>query len=482
MPATGERGAGDRPRDGSAAAARDPERLPPHSTEAERGLLGCILQDASRLLDYCVEKRITEESFWVEANRTVYGAMMALYERHSPIDAVTVADRLRETQQLEQVGGEDELFRISESVTTVAHAEYYIQRVFEAHLMRKVIRAAGDMVGECYDPEIPAETVLANAEAAIFDLGQNRGGAERPWISIVKTEMTEIEKILSEKKSITGISTGYEDLDKVLFGLHAGDMVVLAARPSMGKTSLALNIAENVVLGARRQKPVPVGVFSLEMSAESLARRMLCGVAGVSAEKLSGGMLGKADHARLVEAADKLSGAALYVDDTPGLEVVELRARARRLKRKYDIGLIVIDYLQILHDTRHSRDGLQRETASISQSVKEMAKELKVPVLILSQLSRAPETRDTKSGKPKLSDLRDSGAIEQDADVVMMLRRPCKYPNDPEHDKTALAIIEVAKHRNGPTAERIPLYFDAGLTRFSNWTETAEPDDVHLDG
>ena len=464
------------------AADRPLDRLPPHNAVEERGLLGCILQDASRLLDLCVEKRIVEESFWVEAHRTVYGAMLALYERHQPIDALTVIGRLRETGQLDAAGGEEEIFRLVEGVTTTAHAEYFIDRVFEAHLMRKVIRAAGDMVGECYDPDIPAGTVLANAEAAIFDLGQNRTGAERPWTNIVKTEMTEIEKILSEKKAITGISTGYEDLDKVLFGLHAGDMIVLAARPSMGKTSLALNIAENAVLGARRQAPVAVGVFSLEMSAESLARRMLCGVAGVSAEKLSGGMLGKADHARLVQAADTLSGAPLYVDDTPGLEVVELRARARRLKRKYDIGLVVIDYLQILHDSRHSRDGLQRETAAISQSIKEMAKELKVPVLILSQLSRAPETRDTKSGKPKLSDLRDSGAIEQDADVVMMLRRPCKYPNDPEHDKTALAIIEVAKHRNGPTAERIPLYFDAGLTRFSNWTETVEPDDVHLDG
>ena len=464
------------------AGPRPEDRVPPHDEGAERGLLGCILGDSARLLDLCVERRLEEDSFWVESNRVIYRAMLDLYGKHQPVDILTVGSRLRDTGAIDIAGGEDALLSMVAGVTTMANAEHYISRVYETHLMRRLIRTAADIVDECHDPDMDGGVVLANAEAAIFDLGQDRTTAERPWAGILKNEMADIEKIISEKKSITGISTGYEDLDKVLFGLHKGDMIVLAARPSMGKTSLALNIAENVVLGARNQPRVPVGVFSLEMSAESLARRMLCGVAGVSAEKLSGGMIGKQDHDRLVSAADKLSGAPLFVDDTPGLEVVELRARARRMKRKYDIGLIVIDYLQQLHDSRHSRDGLQRETASISQSVKEMAKELKVPVLILSQLSRAPETRDTKSGKPKLSDLRDSGAIEQDADVVMMLRRPCKYPNDPEHDKSALAIVEVAKHRNGPTAERIPLFFDAGLTRFSNWTELAEPDDVHFDG
>ena len=243
----------------------------------------------------------------------------------------------------------------------------------------------------------------------------------------------------------------------------------------MGKTSLALNIAENVALGKRGQPRQAVAVFSLEMSADALARRMLCGYAGVSAFSIASGTVSRDVVPRLSEAAEVLSKAPIYIDDTPGLEVPELRARARRLRARRGIELIVIDYLQLMHYSKYARDGLQRETAAISQGIKEMAKELQIPVLILSQLNRAAETRDSKSGKPMLSDLRDSGAIEQDADVVMLLRRPSRYDNDPDHDDERLAIVDIAKNRNGPIG-KVRMDFDGTLTRFGDRTEKVEPD------
>ena len=283
--------------------------------------------------------------------------------------------------------------------------------------------------------------------------------------------MVEAERLLSEKKSLTGISTGFVDIDAKLLGMQKSDLLILAARPSMGKTSLALNIAENVATGARRQTPLPVAVFSLEMSAEALVRRMICCRARVSAKDLSTGRLGAGDHAQLVQAADELSRAPIYVDDTAGLEVEELRSRARRLKRKYGIQFIVVDYLQLLNCSARARDGRQQETAAISQNLKAMAKELQVPVLVLSQFSRAPENRG-KEAIPKLSDLRDSGAIEQDADIVFLLRRPSYYKEGKDSDDLTLAIVDVAKHRNGPTGE-VRLNFFADYTRFDNRIEAA---------
>jgi replicative DNA helicase len=255
----------------------------------------------------------------------------------------------------------------------------------------------------------------------------------------------------------------------MLLGLQPSDLIVLAARPSMGKTSLALNIAENIALGARKLDPRPVAVFSLEMSAESLVRRMICCHARVSAQELSSGRIGAPEHSQLITAADTLRQAPIYVDDTAGLEAMDLRARARRLKRKYGIQFIVVDYLQLMNYSKFAAEGRQRETAAISQALKGMAKELKVPVLVLSQLSRAPETRE-KTAVPKLSDLRDSGAIEQDADVVMLLRRPCKYKDDKEAGDLRLSIVDIAKHRNGATGE-VRLDFEDRYTKFSNRQE-----------
>ena len=458
---------------------RPGDRLPPYSEESERGILGCLLLDAERVWDLCQIRRLGTESFYLEAHRAVYEGIAGLAERHLPVSTLTVIDRLRETGRLDSAGGEDGVMALAEGVTTTAHAEYFADRVADLHLMRRLIRTCGDCVEACYGGEKTGREVVNEAGAAMFELGDESATGERSWGNILSTEMAEINQIVDSRKPLTGISTGFPDLDKMIFGMHGSELLILAARPSMGKTSLALNIAENVAFGSRGQDPMPVAVFSLEMSAEALARRMVCGRAGVSNFKLSSGMVGQKDHAQLMRAAEELSKVQLFVDDTAGLEVPDLRARARRLKKRHNIGLVVVDYLGQMHYSKYSREGLQRETAAISQAMKEMAKELKIPVLVLSQLNRAAETRDAKSGIPKLSDLRDSGAIEQDADVVMLLRRPSRYKDDPEAAQEHLAIVDVAKHRNGPTGI-VKLYFDGDLTRFGNWTEMAEPDGVSM--
>lgn len=451
------------------------ERVPPSSIDAERGLLGCVLLEAGTLVDRCIEAHVDAEAFFLEAHREIFDTILRMHERRDPIDVLTVIGRLREENKLESVGGEETLFALSEGVATTAHAEYFLQRVFDNALRRRVISTATGIVETCYDTDTDAAQLLSQAEQEILSIGEERPTADRSWAGIVKSEFGVIEQIAREKKGLTGLSTGFVDLDRQTLGMQPSAMIVLAARPSMGKTSLALNIAENVALGARHQPPRAVAVFSLEMSADALARRMLCGYAGVSAFDLARGKVNRDDVPKLSGAADALSKAPIFIDDTPGLEVPELRARARRLKHRSGIGLVVIDYLQLLHYSKFARDGLQRETAAISQGIKEMAKELKIPVLILSQLNRAAETRDAKSGKPMLSDLRDSGAIEQDADVVMLLRRPSRYDNDPEHDDERLAIVDVAKNRNGPIG-KVKMDFDGTLTRFADRSEQVSPD------
>ena len=465
MAGAGETGSGAR-------APRPGDRVPPRSEDAERAVLGCALQDATRILDLCIERQISAASFHVQRHQSLFETMLALHGERKPVDFVTVTERLRETRLLDSVGGEDELARLIAGTPTTAHAEYYIQRVYENHLLRRIIDAARVVTEDCYKGEEEAESLLSRAEGSFFILSENRVSVERSWKQLVGLEMIEVEKLIQEKKGITGISTGFIDIDQMLLGMQGGDLIVLAARPSMGKTSLALNIAEHVALGARKHEPKAVAVFSLEMSAESLVRRMICCHAGVSAQSLSSGTVGKAEHGLLMDAADKLKDAPIYVDDTAGLEAMDLRARARRLKRKYHIEFIVIDYLQLMNFSKFATEGRQRETAAISQALKGMAKELKVPVLVLSQLSRAPETRE-KNAVPKLSDLRDSGAIEQDADVVMLLRRPCKYKSDPESSDHKLSILDIAKHRNGPTGE-VRLNFEENFTRFENRREGAD--------
>ena len=455
------------------------DRVPPHSEEAERGVLGSILMDAARVVDLAIERQIRPESFYIPAHRVLYENILDLHEKGRPVDLLTIGDRLRDAGQLDLVGGRSMLEALIDACPTSAHAEYYIDIVRQKFLMRKVIDCSRDAIEACYKAEDGADLILDRAEQKLFDISNDQRRSAVSWGEAVRETMVHIEKIFETKSGLTGLATGFSDLDKITSGLQPSDMVIIAARPSMGKTSLAMNVAENVAMGVGPEHaPKPVAIFSLEMPRESLVRRMLCSRAGIGGSALRGGYVSREMHNRLVTAANDLTLAPIYVDDSAGLEAVELRARARRLKKKYDIQLIVVDYLQMLNYSDLAREGRQRETAAISGSLKAMAKELRVPVLVLSQLSRAPETRDAKSAVPKLSDLRDSGSIEQDADVVMLLRRPSRYKDDPEFNDKSLAIVDIAKHRNGPTGE-VRLNFMDETTRFENRREGVDTPGIH---
>ncbi len=446
-------------------AAAPLERVPPHSEEAERGVLGAVLLDAERVMDLCIEKQLVPESFYVPIHRAIYEAMLAMSREGRPIDLLTVSEQLKGGGLLDRVGGPMALNRLVDATPTAAHAEYYIDIVRDRHMLRQVIGAAREIEKNCYQPDAAGSLALSDAEQAFFDITAHQHGQMRPWDDLIH----EIVRMLdSEHRGILGLATGYKDIDRCIGGLKPANMVILAARPSMGKTSLAMNIAENVVLGIGGDaggRGKPVGIFSLEMSCVDLVKRMICSRAEVSMQRLNEGYLSRTNHNRLIHAADALVTAPIFLDDTAGLEIAELRARARRMKVKHDIQLIVVDYLQLLRAPEYSRQSRQVEIAMVSAGIKAMAKELNLPVLVLSQLSRAAEQRD-KTEKPKLSDLRDSGSIEQDADIVMFLQRPSRIPGHPDRENETLALVDVAKNRNGPTSDDIRLEFMSEYTRF----------------
>ncbi len=444
-------------------------RVPPHSEEAERGLLGCAIGDPSHVMDLAIERGLRAASFYFPSHQQVWETLVEMHERANQIiDPLTLTSRLRDKQWLEGIGGVGFLQGLIESAPISAHAESYLEIVREKSILRTIIDSAREAVDKCYDPDRDVDLVLAETEQAFLNL--EAGGAQiwRPWTELIDDSVREINLLADSRQDLTGIPSGFLEIDRMLRGLQPGDMIVLAARPSMGKTSLALNIAEHIAMGKGdpEKRCRPVAVFSLEMSAESLVRRMICCRARVSAGSIGGGFLSREQHAKLLQAAAELKEAPIFIDDTAALDVMDMRARARRLKKKEDIQFIVVDYLQIAHCAKYGKESWQREVGGISGEIKAMAKELKVPVLILSQLSRAAETRD-RLGKPKLSDLRDSGSIEQDADVVFLLRRPSRYPDDPESSDETLAIIDIAKHRNGATGD-IRLNFFGEFTRFDN--------------
>ena len=442
------------------------DRLPPYSEEAERGVLGSILLAPDTVMDHCVAAGIISESFYVPAHRSVYETMLTMNREGKVIDLLTVGERMANAGKLDQIGGSVFLDRLVDSTPTAAHAEHYADIVSQKHILRCVIECARSAERRCYEAPDNARLILDEAEQDFLNITERQHGTVVAWDKAVAQTMVHVENILNGAATLGGIPTGLANLDRIALGLRPSEMIVLAARPGMGKTSLAMNIAENIALGKNRDRtPASVGIFSLEMAQEALAMRMLCGHAEVQGHRmLKGGAFSHAAHNRLTQAASVLGKAPLFVDDAGGLDIMELRARARRMRKKHDIQLVVIDYLQLLHSREYSRQGRQIETADISGNLKSMAKELKIPVLVISQLSRAPEQRD-KTARPKLSDLRDSGAIEQDADMVWLLRRPCKYEADDESEDMTLAILDVAKQRNGPTGE-VRLNFEQEFTRF----------------
>ncbi len=442
-------------------------RIPPHSEEAERGVLGSILLDPANAVDKCLAKRLGSDSFYDRRHQALFEQMVEMSQANVAMDAITIAEWLKTHNALDKVGGYDYLVQLQDSTLVPAHVEFYCDIVQEKNLYRCLIDHSNNVTDAAYKGEEDASLLVSHAEETLFELG-NHGGDKIPdWNDSLKEVFTEIQKDPNDIDH--GVTTGYKGLNERLRGLAKTDMIVLAARPAMGKTSLAMNIAENAALGklAKGGKGVPVGIFSLEMSREQLVRRMLFSNARVSMQAVQKNLTGE-NNMRLTEAMDRLMKANIYIDDTPGLEAVELRSRARRMKSRYDVELIIIDYLQLMNYSKFAKDGRQRETMAISGAIKAMAKELKVPVMVLSQLSRATEGRGDNI--PKLSDLRDSGAIEQDADVVLLLYRPSYYKHGDERDSDNRAVVDVAKFRHGETGD-VPMTFIKQYTRFEDSTE-----------
>ena len=457
----------------------DMAKIPPNNPEAERAVLGSILvdstsRDGDRVMDLCLTSGLTEESFFDPRNRIIFSTMLAMNRSAKPLDIVSMASELKRTGTFETIGSFQYLQSLADSTPTTAHAEYYISIVRDKHLRRMMIERATKTIERCCNENDnpDPQAVLGEAEKAFLEIG-TKNSETLDWCEAIDRSFQRLNAMFeSDGKTLEGLSTGLTHLDEKLQGLKAGEMIVIAARPSVGKTSLAMNIAESAALGLDMNNvPVktdngkrhPVMIFSLEMPVESLTKRMIAGRAHVNTWKLNRALCAKAEKNLLTQnlftAYGELKNAPIYVDDSAGLDISDLRARARRAKKMHGIELIVIDYLQLCKCNEKSKQSRVIEVSEISQQIKAMAKELKIPVIVLSQLSRDNEKRGDKQERPKLSDLRDSGAIEQDADVVFLLRRPSRTPTDKEAGDETLAIIDVAKNRNGEIGEvRVNFY------------------------
>ena len=410
----------------------------------------------------CVEK-INEEYFYVPAHRTIYDVLVDLWNTRQGIDLITFTQVLRDRNLLDSVGGAAFVTNLFTFVPTAANVQYYLEIVRDKYILRQIISAATESVRRAYEEQEEVDSLLDEVEQKIFDVGEDRFKGQMLSMKDHAMQAIEtIEKLYERKGSITGISTGFVEFDRMTSGLHPSEMVVIAARPSMGKTALAMNIAEYVAINEK----LAVGVFSLEMSSQQLVQRLLCSRARVNLQRVRDGFLGERDFPSLTAAASKLAEARMFIDDSASLSILELRAKARRLKAQQDVSLIVVDYLQLLRSTtRRAQDNRQLEISEISAGLKALAKDLKIPVIVVAQLNRQPEQRT--GGKPRLSDLRESGSIEQDADLVGLLVRPELYEEDEEArvEKAGEAELIIAKQRNGPVGE-IPLTFLKEYTRF----------------
>ncbi|HOW66005.1 MAG TPA: replicative DNA helicase [Candidatus Paceibacterota bacterium] len=455
------------------------DRLPPHALEAEQGVLGCILLSPGENLGLCLEKlKGAAAVFYDLRHQTVFEVLLEMYEQKVAIDLITLQQRLKDKSQLEAVGGLAYLSSLQDAVPSAANMAYYLDIVREKYLLRKMIQTCTSVIGRVYEHEGEVESLLDEVERDVLRINEERVETQSMTIKeLVHKAINIIEDFHQRKGALTGLGTGFTDLDKLTSGLHQGEMIVIAARPSMGKTSLAMNIAEHVAVDLR----LPVGVFSLEMTAESLVLRMLCSRARVNLRDIREGFLAERDFPRLTASAGKLANAPLFIDDTPGLSILQLRARGRRMMQQYGVKLFVIDYLQLLHSTSRRAENRQQEIADISNGIKALAKELQVPVIVLSQLNR--EVEKEKNRKPRLSDLRESGAIEQDADLVGLLYKASSGDEDegsPSEETDAVAVsLLIAKQRNGPTGE-VNLTFLKGYTRFESAAKVSA-DDVPME-
>ena len=453
------------PRTTTTAAAPLGRSLP-HSIEAEEYLLSCCLMDGADVISRCLEARIRPESFYDPKHGIVFEHLLALYNRQTPVDVSVVAEELKTARQLESVGGYAFLTQISGRIPTTAQASYFIEKVREQSLLREMIRSATSAVEDCYNFSGGIDEFVDQVETRIFSVTQNRvSESAKPMREPTREAMNVITKMMMKKGELTGVSSGFIELDKLTWGFQRQEMIILAARPSMGKTSLALNFAEAAAMPRTGLPGVATLVFSLEMSASQLALRMLCSRARVNMKLLRDGLLSKngEEQNRLVETADEFTKSPIFIDDSSALSIMQLRAKARRVHARTPLGFIIVDYLQLLSPT-DGKMPREQQVAEASRGLKSLAKELDVPVLVLSQLNRASEKENRT---PKLADLRESGSIEQDADVVLMLARP-RDADEKFQVAADSAELIVAKQRNGPVGE-LKLTFLRDITRFENF-------------
>lgn len=442
-------------------SSKDPslQKLPPQSIEAEESILSAILLDNSTLLD--VLEILSPDHFYRTAHQKIFAAIAELFSKAEPVDLVTLTNILRDNNQLEDVGGAAYLARIVDTVPSAINVRHYARIVRDKSSLRRLIAKANEITQHCYEDAGDLDQVLDFAEGAVFEISEDKHQAAfHPISKIIESNIDALEERQGKKALVTGVPTGFTQLDHKTSGLQGSDMIILAARPSMGKTALALNIARNAAIDGN----VPVAIFSLEMSKESLSERLLCAEARVDSGRLRGGFLNPEDWNRITEAASVLSEAPIYIDDSPDISATSIRTKSRRLKMDKDLGLIIIDYLQLMKG-RASSERRDLEISEISRALKLLAKELNVPVLALSQLNRKLEERADK--RPQLSDLRESGALEQDADVVAFIYRDEVYNKDENNPNRGTAEVIIAKQRNGPTGI-IPLTFLGQHTRFEN--------------
>ena len=417
------------------------ERIPPHSDDAEKSVLGSIILDKEALFE--VLEILSPEDFYSEMHREIYRAVVALYRKGESVDMLTVSEELKKRNTLEMAGGRSYIAQLASMVPSTANAAQYAKIVSEKALLRSLINASSEIMEQAYQATMEPEEVLDQAEQAVFKIAQTRQKRDFEALKeILYANLNRIDEVAKMEGGLTGLTTGFVSLDKYTSGLQKSDLIIVAARPSMGKTAFALNIAQQAAL----KGDTSVLIFSLEMSKEQLGQRLLSMEAKVEMQKLKTGNLERADWDQIYEAIDKLSTAKIYIDDTPGISVLEIKNKSRRLKAEKGLDLIVIDYLQLM-SIEGRVESRQQEISALSRYLKQLARELDCPVIVLSQLSRAPEQRSDH--RPVLSDLRESGSIEQDADIVMFLYRDEYY--NPETDKPNICEINIAKHRSGPT-------------------------------
>ncbi len=446
--------------------AADGPMLPPQNVEAEQAVLGTVLIQDKSLLK--IVEILSAEDFYRDSHKAIYEAMVTLFEKREPHDLITVSNLLSDQNKLDNIGGPAYLASLTNVIPFTGTLVHHAQIIRKKSILRRLIQTSTEVASRCYDAQDDIETLVDEAEKTIFEIAQARKNQGFESMSkIVPRAFDRITKLSDRKEHITGVATGYEELDKMTAGLQPSDLIILAGRPSMGKTALAMNMVQYAALVDK----IPVAVFSLEMSMEQLALRLLCSIGRIDSQHIRTGRLLDSDWPKLTRATGMLTDAPIYIDDTAGISVLEMRAKARRLKSEHDLGLVVVDYLQLMQG-KSGIENRAQEISDISRSLKAMAKELEVPVIALSQLNRSLESRNDK--RPQLSDLRESGAIEQDADVIMFIYRDEVYNRAEDNPNRGLAEIIVGKQRNGPIG-MVKLTFLAEFTTFESYSNLSPP-------